>query len=369
LLFEPPPCEPLLVLRMYVMVDFPSSVFLILSALGFVKTASAFLPLGSDPPSSCTIGNYECPSHYICSNSKCMCDRYYGFYGSDCEKLSAASYFYSIIYLLTWPIMAFGFVYNLYLLRLLYKYGKLNCGVSVTLMLNMIASLLPCELILELPFTVFGLDKQMFMRQYLRAPFMILIFFSSMLSSFKISESWIRLTLKGSKKGRKNNVLRNYYVYLGIGCFAFIVLVIFCFIVYRALEILTAATPLLIAVSYWYGGKLVVKTLRSMYRPGTKLSGVIVNALELANAVEITARTIALFSVLGTLSTILTAVTFHSKTPYYPQQSHLPRWIQGQIAVIMVRRHLSCIHYVCLFCFCVIAAPFPHTLCALTYTF
>jgi len=331
------------------MIYFPVSIFLILSALGFVRTTSAFLPLGSDPPSSCTIGNYECPSHYICSDSKCMCDRYYGFYGPDCEKLSVASYVYSIVYMVTWPFMALGFVYNVYLLRLLYKHQKLNCGVSVTLMLNMTAALLPCELMLELPFTVFGLDKQMFMRQYLRAPFMILIFFSSMLSSFKISESWIRLTLKGSKEGSKNNVLRNYYVYLGIGCFTFFVLVIFCFTIYRALEILTAATPLLIALSYWYGGKLVVKTLRSMYRPGTKLSGVIVNALELAYAVEITARTIVLFSVLGTLSTILAAVTFHSKTPYYPQQSHLPRWIQGQIAVIMVRRPLSCIHCLCFF--------------------
>jgi hypothetical protein len=324
-----------------------------------LKLASAFLPLGSDPPSSCTIGNYECPSHYICSNSECMCDRYYGFYGSDCEKLSVTSYVYSIVYLLTWPFAMFAFIYCLYLLRLLHEYGKLSCDVRVTLVLNTIATFPPCVLMLEYPFTVFGVDKQMFMRQYLRGVLLMLMFFAGMLSSFKISESWIRLILGDSKQRKKKNILRNYYFCLMLGCVLFTVLVIFCFIMYRALEILTAATPLLIALSYWYGGKLVVTTLRSMYRPGTKLSGVIVNALELAYAVEITARTIVLFSVLGTLSTILTAVTFHSKTPYYPQQSHLPRWIQGQIGSILVRRPLSCVHCLCLFCFFVIAAPLP----------
>jgi hypothetical protein len=169
-----------------------------------------------------------------------------------------------------------------------------------------------------------------------RAPFFMMLFFSSMLSSFKISESWIRLTLRDHNK-RKAKVLRNYYIFLGIGCFVFILLLIFSFIVNQALEFLVATTTLLIGFSYWYGGKLVVKTLRSIYRPGTKLSGVIVNALELAYAVEITANTIALFSVLGTLSTVLGATTFHSKTPYYTQQSHLPRWIQGQIGIFLVR--------------------------------
>jgi hypothetical protein len=329
-------------------------MFLLVTFL-HVTTTSAFLPLGSDPPSSCTIGNYECPSHYICSNSKCVCDRFYGFYGPDCEKLSVASYVYSIVYLLTWPIMASGFVYNVYLLRLLHEYGKLNCGVSVTLMLNTMATLIPCGMVLELPFTVFGVDKQMFMRQYLRAPFFMMLFFSSLSSSFKISESWIRLSLKSSRS-KKSDHARYFYLHVRICGVAFVGLVIYCFFNNQVLEFLIATTPFFIALSYWYGGKLVVKTLRSMYRPGTKLSGVIVNALELAYAVEITANTIVVFSVLGVILALIGVTTFHSRTPYYPQQSHLPRWLQGQMAFVLVNnmdiiaKHVSLSPYI-LCCF------------------
>jgi len=315
---------------------------LLLCSLLSPCSVCGFKPLGSEPQHSCLSTEFNCPSHYICQQTgsstslnegECKCDRYYGFYGEDCRNLSMPSYAYAAVYCFI-PIVAFivgG--YNVSLIKLLYHEQKLKFTTLATLSFNTFSSLGPIHISLEYIFTVFEVDKQMYMRQHLRRTFTAVIFVVSMLSSIEISGSWIRLT---QKVRRQNLYLNKYNLLISLGLVLFFILLVVSFLYQHGIEFFVIVTPALIGMSYAYGGFLVVSTLRSMYVPGAKISDTVRNALELAYAVETTANNISLYCVIDVFASVLAVTTFHSSDPYYKAQNHLPRWAQGQVGFIVV---------------------------------
>ena len=120
--------------------------------LALPLTPSGFKPLGSEPPASCRIDKYDCPSHYICVPTKgsdpelgvCKCNGFYGFYGDDCTKLSAASH----LSLALWFLNALGLIYcmwrNLGLFWRLHETGRMRFNAILkSLIFNTIFPL-PC---------------------------------------------------------------------------------------------------------------------------------------------------------------------------------------------------------------------------------
>lgn len=136
---------------------------------------AAFEPLGSKVPSQCIVSKHECPSHYMCvspdavsSRGTCVCDRFFGFFGSECRQLSIASYlllFYCGVIITT---SLFSLYYCFVLLWVMQSKRKLKSGiVSSTLILNAIAILSPCGIFGGYTLIVLEVDKNSYFVEHL----------------------------------------------------------------------------------------------------------------------------------------------------------------------------------------------------------
>jgi len=277
-----------------------------------------------------------CPSNFICVSQdegwKCICDRFYGFYGPQCKNLSASSYLLLIGCLIMFFVSLLSVIYNVQLMLLLYKTKKLKFYTFSVVGLNTLSSGLWTGLTSGLILTVFQWDKQMIFHQKIRIIILISSAMCTILSSLVINGYWISITKQISSKSE--HLKYQFQVY---GSFASIIIAFFLmFLFFDPMISAALVSGVISGWSYHYGGKVVVMALRKLHDAEDTTSRVNLTIVQVMKAVQQTADIMGKYAIAITLSVLLWIFTAPTPFPIYSQQNELPRWCAGQIAAILV---------------------------------
>jgi hypothetical protein len=301
-------------------------------------------PLGSEVPAACDVIKNNCPAHYICATDassangnvgECICDRFYGFHGYQCRNLGFASYMLVTLLIMVMMLATSSFTYNLVLVYLMFTRNKVNPHVYRVLFFNTLHTLPAWGISFSYICIVFEVDRNLWLETHicplLYAAGLALYF----VASTGISVYWIELIEK--VRGRRNQ--HNTYKCLLYGCGVLIVLLtLLSHFFLQSIGLIGLLGTFIVGYSYHYGGKMVVKSLRrtNLNRISSEVAVPSDHVLDLANAVELTARMATLYTFLLAMAFISLLFLLPSGNPMYPQQNSLPRWLQGQISAVSV---------------------------------
>jgi hypothetical protein len=290
-------------------------------------------------------------------------------------------------------------LYNIYLIHLLIQRNRLKANISMTLMFNVFSTLPMVVLSLGFILITLSVDERMYFESHLRAPLLALELFCFQLSSAAVGLYWIQISEKVDS--RKNFPLK-YKLFLYGSTVVYVLISSTYFAYYHTLGPVSVLGPLIDVVTFHYGGRVVASKLRSIssssvdvgsggggadvfkeddeeeedeidrdlkviheishiatttvediehqtlkHKPPTSpsRSHVKVNAMELANAVQSTSQVIVNFNIGLVMSALCIILTIMSSNPFYPQQNHLPRWCQGQLAMFTVMHICLCVWF------------------------
>jgi hypothetical protein len=142
-----------------------------------ISSVTSIEPLGSKVPDQCSVSKMSCPSHYMCVSmdttstiGKCICDRFFGFYGPDCRKLSSASYLFLVLCGIVVIIAVFIIAYSLSLLIFIRSRNKLKSStgiVTTTLIFNSVAILGPLGVYVGYSLVILEIDRDSYFLEYI----------------------------------------------------------------------------------------------------------------------------------------------------------------------------------------------------------
>jgi hypothetical protein len=303
----------------------------------------AFTSLGSPKPESCNLSHFcDCPSHFMCTTDYgsdaqvgyCTCDRYYGFMGNTCQQKSAASYVLLICHLIAIIIIVYAIRANIILGYQIWLQRKLKQKSAIfrTLIFNFLV-LPPLAVVNSgTMLIILDVDRDMYSYQYLYPWCASIANFFLVTSTLSLSLVWIEM-VQGI--GQPNTTLIRHasafrMILYSSSCGFALGSIYFLAIsqsgpLYALFSIIMCTA---IALSYYIAGRNISKILRRTESSPTSLSKN--STISLTSTV-----TKLLFGII--LFAVVSAFTTPSRTPLYAAQNSLPRIVQGQLTIIMVR--------------------------------
>mmetsp|Transcript_51544 Transcript_51544/g.117315 ORF Transcript_51544/g.117315 Transcript_51544/m.117315 type:complete len:410 (-) Transcript_51544:524-1753(-) len=297
-------------------------------------TAWAYTPLGSEPPASCRIDESKCPSHYICLPTRgvdretgvCECNRFFGFYGDECTKISAASRLLLAFSFLNSLGLCYCVWRNLELFWRLHEGGRLRFNAILqTLIFNAILPL-PCLAVcLGWIVIILGIDENMDFH-YVRDPLMSTIFLFFILSTLSVSIVWIEAVEK-TAGASSHSSWQFRAAHYGSGILGTILIILaFYFNSVATVMLLGFIYSIFIGVSFHYAGGRVFKQLRGMQR-----SLAMEQSRFMIKRIGVTAGAMRKWTFCLSISFLGLGLTIPASRPFYVQQNELPRWFAGQL--------------------------------------
>lgn len=318
-----------------------------------VMGVNAYLPLGSDKPDKCNAHvGYNCPSHFICvrdfgdheENGRCICDRFYGFVGPKCLELSFSSYMLIVFSALLIVGNIFALVSNIQLIAKLNEAGKFRwCGgtfqqraTNRSILSNIMITIPAMCLNAGFIAIMTGIDKQMFVNEFVRVPCCCAIAFLFVLCTANISLVWMELVGKTANAipntGLLNGISTHRAVFIVISGSALVSCAV-GFAVFRSVAIVTmvfSGYALLVSLSYLVAGRMVLRQLLGSRAQNPEMAA-------LARRIQTLASVMTRYCLGTALSMIGLGLTVCAGTTFYPEQNNLPLPLQGQIFYFVVR--------------------------------
>jgi hypothetical protein len=302
------------------------------------SVVSAYAPLGSEPVSKCEIHSYECPSHYLCvtydpdSNyGHCICDRFYGFYGPTCEKLSVASLIGGLVCIGSIAFMIKALFSNCLFAYRLHRVGCLQQNaVGRSLFFNALCTFPPLTTTVGFFLCLISVDRQMVFHQYIRIWTYSALLVTFILSTMSISLAWIETV----EKTRRREHYHWKYKSILYGTSVFTVLLSLLSFRFSFTAILFVAILFVVSFSYLQATRMVTEALGVMEENGDII--VYQGASDVLLRIKHTTKNMLKYSLFMSVSFLVMHFTITLSTPNYKEQDSLPRYLQGQPFLFMV---------------------------------
>ena len=233
--------------------------------------------LGSPKPNDCEPWMHQCPSHFLCiprrelGGNHCVCHRYFGFMGTKCRKRSRASWLLLVLSIIN-AIMSFrALLSNIMLALELKDSGRLKANrIGRTLFFNTVVTLPVMTIAIGNSLIVLEVDRNADFETHGYQVCVACLLFVYYLSTLSVSMVWIvdvqRMSSLGLgresrlvKKRQERIWLLVTYV-VALSCVA-LGIILFVFSSSAPISIVICTYNTIVAGSYRYGGRRVVRDL------------------------------------------------------------------------------------------------------------
>ena len=228
-------------------------------------------------PYECEPGVYQCPPRFLClprrrhDGSHCVCNRFLGFRGPDCQKRSRASWLLLVLSIIN-ALMSFrALIFNVMLALELKNSGRLKANnIGRTLFFNTLTPLPILAISTGYSLILLGVDRNADFLPYGIQVSVACLFFFYFLSTLSVSMVWIvdvqRMSSLGLGREKKLATKRQERIWLlttyviALSC-ATLMMILSLSFHSQHVSIVPCIYNIVVAGSYHFAGRRVVRDL------------------------------------------------------------------------------------------------------------